>query len=117
MNYHRPRSPLEVEEELNRLADVLESTTEQYRRDAGEAAEAEANYKLAYAQCLVGLANSGKKMTAAEREARCVVSSGPEFRIWKIKEAARASTAEALRTYRTRIEALRTEAASRRFQG
>ena len=117
MNKHRPRSPLEVEEELNRLAEALEEATEQYRQDSKEAAVAEANYKLVYAHCLVGLANTGRKMTASERESRCVVASGEEFRIWKIAEAKRASTSEALRTYRTRIEALRTEAASRRFQG
>jgi hypothetical protein len=117
MNHHRPRSPLEVEEELNRLAEALEAATEQYRNDALAAAEAEADYKLAYSRCLVGLANSGRKITAGEREARAIVSAGPEFRLWKIKEASRTATGEALRTYRTRIEALRTEAASRRFQG
>lgn len=113
----RPRSPLEVEEELDRLAVALENATEQYRIDALAAAEAEADYKLNHANMTIGLANSSRKMTAAEREARVLSACSVEYRIWRIKEASRAATSEVLRTYRTRIEALRTEAASRRFQG
>ena len=113
----RPRSPMEVEEEMDRLAAAMEEATEDYRTIAIRAASAESDYKSAFARCIVGLANSGKKITAAEREARAVVSAEAEFREWRISEASRAATSEHLRTLRSRLDAMRTEAASRRYQG
>ncbi len=116
MNW-RPRSPLEVEEELQRLSDALDAATNAYATASREAGEAEADYRLAEARSFVGLANSGRKMTEKEKQHRALIAADEEYRMWKIKDALRASNAEHLRTLRTRIEALRTEAASRRFQG
>lgn len=117
MSGWRPRSPLEVEEELQRLGDALDAATNDYSAAAREAGQAEADYRLAEARAFVGLANSGRKFTEKEKQHRALIAADEEYRVWKIKDALRASTAEQLRTLRTRIEALRTEAASRRYQG
>ena len=109
----RPKSPFEVEQDIEKVAAELEVQTDNFRVDADAAAHAEADYKLAHAGMIVGLAS--QKMTAGERDARALSACREEFRAYKITEARKQATAEALRSLRTRMEALRTEAANRRY--
>ena len=109
----RPKSPFEVEADIETVAAELEVQTENFRVDADDAANAEADYKLAHAGMIVGL--TAHKMTAGERDARALTACADEYRRYKVTAARKQATAEALRSLRTRMEALRTEAANRRY--
>lgn len=99
---------------MERLSDALATAQEQYALDGQAAAEAEADYKVAHARTLVGFANGSRKIPLATQEAYAIVGAEEEFRLWKITEAQRQSTGRALDSYKARLEAMRTEAASRR---
>lgn len=106
----------EIEELIVRLTDEMEEETDRYSVLADEAANAEADYKLGFARAVVGLADSQARMTAPERQARAEVAAGAELRLWKIAEARRQATKEALLTLRARLDALRSLAANIRNQ-
>lgn len=106
----------DIERSIMAVADELEEETERYDRVANLAADREASYKHAAAKAFVALADSGVKMTAGERQARADLAVVDEYRTWKITEAARASSREALLSLRARLDALRTLSANVRHQ-
>ena len=117
MNQRRTLSPVDVEFSILDLCDALEAETEQYASLSEGAASAEADYKLKYAKTHVQLAASKNvKMTVHERQAIADLQSNDEFRIFKINEARRQSSKEALLSIRARLDALRTLSASLRNQ-
>jgi hypothetical protein len=106
----------EIEELILRIADEMETETERYSDLATVAADAEADYKLRAARALISMANAPQKMTAADRQARAEVIAADELRTWKLSEARRQATKEALLTLRARLDALRSLAANVRHQ-
>ena len=106
----------EIESDILQIADEMETETERYEVLASEAAVAEADYKLRLSRAVVKLADSQARMTAQERQARAEIAAGEELRIWKLAEAKRQATKEALLTLRARLDALRSLAANVRHQ-
>lgn len=117
MNDHRPRSPLEVELDLDRVTQALEEAVGEYQQMMVDAAEAEANWREVDARSQVALADSGTRMTVAERDARAHVMALDEYRVHLLMEARAKSRREYLASLRTQVAALQTLAANRRQLG
>lgn len=101
----------EVEERILAVDDALAEATLDFAVLSDNEAEAEAVYKEAAARALlthVALHATDAKMTVGERDAKVALSTADELRAWKIAEARRASCREALLSYRSRLDALRT---------
>lgn len=111
-----PLSQAQIEHGIVALADQLEEQTYLYAQLSDQAAEAEADYKLAAGRHLVALIASGSKMTAVEKQARVDVECSSLYRGWKLAEARRQSCKEALLSIRARIDAQRSLAANVRHQ-
>jgi hypothetical protein len=112
----RVLAQVEIENEILAVLDALEDQTHLYDRIAVDAASAEADYKLAYANAIVRLSDSQARMTAPEKQARAELHAADELRAWKVLEARRASTKEALLSVRARLDALRSLSANVRHQ-
>jgi hypothetical protein len=107
----------EVERDIMTVVDALDSQTTRYAELAEHAAVTEADWKLAYARAIVNLsAVQSVKMTAAEKQARAEDHCGDSFRLWKIAEARRNATKEALLSLRAKLDALRSVSANIRTQ-
>ena len=106
----------EVETEIMRLSDELEAETYRYADLADLAATAEADYKHEAARLLVGLSNTPTKITAVDKQARVDLQCDPKYRVWKINEARRQASKEALLSLRARLDSLRTLSANIRNQ-
>lgn len=107
----------DVEHLIVRLGDELEEETYRYAKLSDAAAEHEADYKLKAGRLLLTLAaDSTTKLTAAEKQARVDVGSTDEYRAWKIAEARRQASREALLSLRARLDATRTLSANIRHQ-
>lgn len=108
---------VEVEEELVRLSDALDTETHEYDQRSRVAALAEADHKLAVATAtLRSYDHEPKGPTLALRQARIDSETADSLRAWKIADARRAAKREMLLSLRARMEALRTLAASLRVQ-
>jgi hypothetical protein len=107
---------IDVEAEIMRLSDELEAETYRYADLADLAATAEADYKLHSARLVVGLSNSALKLTALDKQARVDLDCDPAYRVWKINEARRQASKEALLSLRARLDSLRTLSANIRNQ-
>lgn len=101
----------DVEEELVRLSDALENKTHELARHSTAWAEAEVNFKRAFAQAFVS-AEGAMDL----REQIAVLETADERMAWRAAEALRDSTQELCRTYRNQIDALRTIGANVRAQ-
>lgn len=112
----RVLAQVEIENEIVACLDALERETDRYDRLATDAASAEADYKLAYAKAVIVLSDSASRMTAAEKQARAEVHAGDPLRAWKVLEARRGATKEALLSLRARLDALRSLSANVRAQ-
>lgn len=117
----RPLTQSEVEGEIARLSDAMEDAMDELARRAQGAADAEADYKVAYAKELLKagtLEGSGPRgrTTVDEREALALGKVEDLFRARLISEAHHNVAQERLRTQRSQIDALRTIAANIRAQ-
>jgi hypothetical protein len=112
----RPLTQAEVESLILDTADRLEEVTTEFADISDQAANAEADYKLAMARTWLGVASSDRKMTTTERQMRADLLTNDALRRYKVAEAQRAATREALLSYRARIDALRTVSANVRAQ-
>jgi hypothetical protein len=108
----RPLTQAEVESLILDTVDALDAATEDFADVSDEAANAEADYKMAMARTWLGVASSDRKMTTVERQMRADVLTNETLRRYKVAEAKRAATREALLSYRARIDALRTVSAN-----
>jgi hypothetical protein len=106
-----PISQVEIEEELIRLADLLEDETEAFERLAEDGAKKEALYKSNWAKEYLSAKGSIK-----EREAWADYKLSDEAYDHKIAEALIKAKREKLSSLRTSIDALRTLAANVRHQ-
>lgn len=111
MSRTRPISQVEVEEEILRLSDLLETETEAFEQLAVDAAVKESNYKASWAKEYLGAKGSIK-----EREAWADYKLEDHTMQYKISEALVKSKREKLHSLRTSIDALRTLAANVRAQ-
>lgn len=128
----RPLGQVEVEEMLMEEVDHLEALTNggPSRKTGAEligydkvceiAADAEVDYKLAFAQGMIGQAGRTGPSGRAERrdiqEARVLRTHAEDYRNYKRAAAAKDATKEALATSRARADAIRTIAANIRAQ-
>ncbi len=112
-----PISPYDIEMGIIELCDALERETDQYAQLSELAAEAEAKYKLIHSKTHVQMAGGESiKMTVNEKQARADLISNDQFRVYRIYEARRAASREALLSLRARIDAMRTLSANLRIQ-
>ncbi len=117
MSDRRTLNPVDVEFAILDLCDALETETEQYAGLSELAAGAEADYKLKSAQTHVQLAaSSSLKMTVHEKQARADLAANDQFRVFKIGEARKQASKEAMLSIRARLDAMRTLSASLRNQ-
>lgn len=107
MRRNSPISQVEIEEELMRLAEMLESETEAFETLAMDAAKKEATYKSNWAKEYLSAKGSIK-----EREAWADYKLAEQIYDHKIAEALLKSKREKLSSLRTSIDALRTLAAN-----
>jgi len=106
-----------IEQAIMALSDELEAETERYSDVADLAANAEADYKHAFAETLVRVAaDPTVKRTADERRALADLRSADARRVWLIAEARRTASRETLLSLRARLDALRTLSANVRAQ-
>lgn len=111
MNRTKPISQVEIEEEIMRLAEMLELETENFEQLALDSAIKESNYKSSWAKEYLGAKGSIK-----EREAWADYKLEELTMQYKISEALVKSKREKLHSLRTSIDALRTLAANVRAQ-
>lgn len=110
-------NPVEIENAIIQICDEIEKETEQYAELSEQAADTEAKYKYVYARAHVEMAASmANKMTVTERQCRADLIAESEFRVYRINEARRQASREALLSLRARLDALRTLSANLRHQ-
>jgi hypothetical protein len=107
MRRNSPISQVEIEQELMRLAEMLESETEAFETLAMDAAKKDATYKSNWAKEYLSAKGSIK-----EREAWADYKLAEQIYDHKIAEALLKSKREKLSSLRTSIDALRTLAAN-----
>lgn len=108
----------QIEGQIVALVDELADETYRYAAVEEMAATFEADYKYRFARSLLDVAanTSDRRVTAGEREATADVASASEFKVWKIHDARRRASKEALLSIRARLDALRTLSANIRQQ-
>lgn len=108
----RPISPAEVEAELWRLSKKLEQATDDLAAKAVRAAEAEVNYKAAFAKSVL----AAEAKTVSDREAIATLETQELLRERRVAEALQDSTLELCRTLRGQLSALQSLSANMRGQ-
>lgn len=109
-------NPVQVEQEILRLTNLLEERVSDFETAIVKAAEAEARWKYQAAVKLLEVIGetAGTRTTVQEREARVEVATADEHASYLITAATAKSVREALSALRTQVEALRTLAANQR---
>ena len=110
-NRSQPISQVDIEHELMRLIESLESETEAFEQLAEDAAKKEARYKASWAKEYLSAKGSIK-----ERESWADYKMADEQFEYKISEALLKSKREKLLSLRTSIDAMRTLNANVRAQ-
>lgn len=113
----KPQSPDEVAAELRDARRWLQALTHGdddlevtgFAADAVAAAEKEADWKEAYHLGMVQQAARGSKEAKHLMEARVWSTQKAKFRAWKIAEAVKESTKEALLSARADVNAIQSE--------
>ena len=106
----------EIEQRILDTLAALEEETYAYAQMSDLAAQSEADYKIRAAKALVFESADHPKMTIGERQARVEISCAVELRAWKVAEARRQTSKEALLSLRARLDALRSLSANVRAQ-
>ena len=106
----------DIAPEILRLSEELEAETYRYADLADLAATAEADYKHQAARLFVGFSNAAAKISIVEKQSRVELQCDGPYRVWKINEARRQASKEALLSLRARLDALRTLSANIRTQ-
>lgn len=106
----RPLTPVECEEEIARMADLMDEALETLKEQAMDAARAEAVYRREFAKNFL----MSDEKTDKAREQRAVHECGPLLERRLISTALKDAAEEACRHRRTQMEALRTITANAR---
>lgn len=111
-----PLNPQQVEIEIIRLSELLETRVSDYTGAIRAAAIAEADWKRAFAVAMIQVIESstGTRMTVAEREARVELLTSDAHRTYLITGATAKSVKESLNALDSQIRALQTLAANHR---
>lgn len=117
----RPLSQVEVECEIERLSNDLETVTEQYGALCEEEAAAENAFKRRYHRAIIvhserSTMADGRKTTVSWIEAQASLAAEDEQQVYRIKAAQLRACKEALNTKRAQLDALRTLSANIRGQ-
>lgn len=96
-------SPPIVEAEILRFVGLLERATQAVAKRGRASAEADADYRLAYAKAILDAEG-----TVQEREAQATVATQAEYRTRKIAEASLDAARDAGRSMREQLGALRS---------
>lgn len=117
----RPLSPHDVDVAIMAISDELETETTTYAKLEEEAANAEATYKGDFARSFVTAGAmvdgaSGRRIAASLAEAHAEAGTTDAMRMWKIADARRRASKEALLSLRARLDAMRTLSANLRAQ-
>jgi hypothetical protein len=106
-----PVTPVQAEAELRGLARKLEERTDALAGLLRTAAEADVNFKTAYAKALLAAAGD----TVSEREARATLTVETELRDRKHTEAIADACREAVRSLRDQLSAVQSVNANVRY--
>lgn len=107
----------DTEQSIMGLCVALEEETYNFATLSRDEAEAEADYKQAFATTMLELAsNTELKMTAQTREAFVDDKCSGAFRTLKIAQARKGAGREMLLSLRSRLDAMRTLSATLRSQ-
>lgn len=109
-----PPAQLDIERQIIEACEKLDDCVASYADVARDAAVADADYRYRRATATISLANDGEKRTVALASAIVDVHTDDDYRASETLAAARDSLREAMRSHRTRIDALRTLAANQR---
>jgi hypothetical protein len=101
-----------IEARLERVCDQLEEELLGFRTLCERQANAEADFKLAYAKAM--LDTSIEKETVVAKEARATMCAAVELRTYKVLDMQVLATRESLRSLHALIDVLRTQAANLR---
>lgn len=113
----RSMALIDVENRIMRVVDELENETHNYAELSELAAHSEADYRLEAARVSINLSQvTSIKLSVADRSARVDAHTAELYRTWKLADARRHSSREAMLSLRAHLEALRTLAASLRAQ-
>lgn len=106
----RPLSSIEIEQEVWRLSQRLDTQVGLVAKRSRDAAEAEVAYKLGHAKAILRTEGA----TVAEREAKALLEVAEEYALHKGADAVLLAAQEAGRSLRAQIDALRTLSAAQR---
>ena len=108
----------DIERQIFRLTGVLETATGELQTALLDHANADADYKAAYAQAFLNpkTAPSDERVTDKIREQRAVAETDELFRTRRITEARQVGLQEKCRQLRAQVDALRTLSANVRAQ-
>lgn len=96
--------PANVEAEIRRLSDQAEPLVARLAKQARDAAEAEAAYRVGYARAML----ASEMKTVSDREAQATIACEDLLLKRKIAEALADTTKEAGRMLRAQLDALRS---------
>jgi hypothetical protein len=99
-----PVTPAQVEAEIRRIAHRLEDRTDSLGALLEAAAEADADFKVAYAKALL----QAEGDTVSEREARATLAVAAELRDRKHTEVIADAARESVRSLRDQLSALQS---------
>jgi len=100
---------VDIERRILRVTDALDEQTDLFSKLSVSRAEAEAEYRHAFARAIV---EQDGKIPVATKEAVAHMKSPDAFRQWKILEAREKATQQKLTSLRSQLDALRTIAAN-----
>lgn len=106
----------ELESEIMRISDLLETATRELGTVSVEHANAEADYRFAYAQAFLKLRPEDERLTDKIREQRAAEETTEAFRARRVAEAKQMHLQEKCRQLRAQLDALRTVSANVRAQ-
>lgn len=116
-NNYAPLTQNGVEREITRLSGLMEEGVEELDRVSSDAAVAEADFKIRYAQERIkAKVQAGGKITVSDADDAATVETETELRRRLVTEAKKEVGQERMRTLRARIDALRTVSANIRAQ-
>lgn len=108
-------SPADIDQAILDVNDEMESATVHFDEVLDQAANAEADFKGAYARSLIRQSNESTGRTNAQlRDAIATAETIDKFRAYKVQDARKIAAKEYLLTLRARLDGLRSLGANLR---
>jgi hypothetical protein len=112
----RTWSQLDIENEIIRLEELLEDTTDEFAKMCQEAAAAESTYRVRYAKAFVRYRLGVEKSSEKTAEAQAVAECEQELLLRRSLESQQRGLEEKCRSLRSSLDAVRTLSANVRSQ-